>query len=279
MFSRIAVHLDDQANSSTRLALSIALAQEHDAALVGIYPDFNLPVYPFDESVVSRPVIAELQRQAQVDREAQRLHFQRMTKAAGVNWLLMEPLGWADASIALQAHYVDLLVLGVPLSSAPTRAGYAVAIPNFVESIVMAAGRPVLLIPDVDPPPNFGEHVLLCWDSSREAARALADAGPFLHNARSISILFIDQAEADEARFRDGLNAYCAAHLYCAPTFIRRKQIRAGVGAAILETADELGCDLIAMGAFAHSRLRDFVFGGATQGVLHNMRQAVVVSH
>ncbi len=173
------------------------------------------------------------------------------------------------ATAALHARYHDLVLLGLETDN-PT--SHATA-----ESMVFGSGRPVLLMPETMATGAF-DHVAIAWDGSRVAARAAADARPFIERARKVSVLTV--ADEKELVVEDGERLAAS---------LRRGGVEAeavvlyGKGAPVAKTlqdgARERGCGLIAMGGYGHSRVRDFVMGGATEGVLKTLSLPVMLSH
>ncbi len=133
-------------------------------------------------------------------------------------------------------------------------------------------------MPELSPITSI-EHVAIAWDGSRVAARAVADAAPLLHRAAKITVLTVvdekplhdrDAAERlAQALGRRGLKAQA----------MPAKAADCPIATALQERATEIGAGMLVMGAFGHSRLRDFVLGGATAGVLWDLRLPVLLSH
>ncbi len=188
-------------------------------------------------------------------------------------WRLLE--GSPHATVALHARYVDLTVVGQP-----DRDDHQVADAVTVTT-VMTSGRPVLAIPFAGEFPTIGERVLVAWNASREAARAVNDALPLLIGAKHVTILAInpqrgvaghgDVPAADIALHlaRHGLKAE-AAHTVARDI---------SDGEALLSYAADIGADLIVAGAYGHSRARELVFGGVTRTLIAEMTAPVLLSH
>jgi nucleotide-binding universal stress UspA family protein len=150
-----------------------------------------------------------------------------------------------------------------------------------IERVVMGAGRPVLVLPRQGTSELKLSDIIVGWNGHREAARAVFDALPLLKAANSVRLVWVDpQKEADLQ------GAVAGADL--AESLARHdvKAITEGLpsggidaGAALLQRANDIGAGLIVMGAYGHSRLREFVFGGATRLVLDKMTVPVLMSH
>ncbi len=179
------------------------------------------------------------------------------------------PAGLADIASA-HARYFDLTIIGL---EAGNMAAEATA-----EAVIFGSGRPVVLLPE-----NWEsqplDHIAVAWDGSRAAARAVGDAAFAFDRASRISVITVlDEKPIEErdaaARLVAALRAGGRVAEAIAP------QAEDGpIESTLQRTAMENGCGLLVMGGYGHSRLRDFVLGGATQGVLTNLGMPVLVSH
>lgn len=145
-----------------------------------------------------------------------------------------------------------------------------------IEPTLMEAQRPCLLIPATSSV-QIGKKVMVAWDSGPEAARALSGALPLLEEAAEVTVVTAQNREMD-AFAMDALQSY----LNCHGITIRAKQVPLGsapVGQVILSTAADLGADLLVMGAYGHSRIRELILGGATRYVIANATLAVMMVH
>ncbi len=150
---------------------------------------------------------------------------------------------------------------------------------KFAEHVLFEAGRPVVVVPPDHVGPFSCARVMIAWDHTRAAARALHDALPLLRLADELVMLSIGgekrfQTELDstaivEALARKGLKA----------RFAKVDMDSRTIGRALQDHALADGSDLLVMGAFGHSRLREFILGGATREVLDELRLPVLMSH
>jgi nucleotide-binding universal stress UspA family protein len=164
--------------------------------------------------------------------------------------------------------------LAIVSQSEPDRIGLE---DRIVEAALFESGRPVIVVPYIQKNGLKLDRVLVCWDGSRTAARALADAIPLLELAKSVEIVTVNNGhESDELHF-SGIGKHLARHGLTAET----KQITADVDVAstILSHAADSSADLIVMGGYGHSRLREFILGGVTRGILGAMTVPVLMSH
>lgn len=193
--------------------------------------------------------------------------------AAGVRFtgetLASEPALFGDHAAA-KARYHDLALVGMDRTNATAR--------MVAEGILFGSGRPALLMPEAAAAGGL-DRIAIAWDGSRVAARAVADAAPFLEKSSEIAVLTV----TDEKPLADGdAGGRLAARLvekgFAARPVSVRREGRA-IAAALQAEAEELGAGLLVMGGYGHSRLRDFVLGGATEGVLSELAMPVLLSH
>ena len=279
MLGRIAVHLGADNGCKRRIEVAIKLATEHQAELVGVYPFDVTPQEAYSGTALPSDVTKMIRERIQSDREQIKQDFLEATKAAGITAHWRMPKGPIDEALALHARYSRLLVM----SKAEDRQSTASPITtNLPETVIMAAGRPVMMVPSVGTLTTIGERVLFCWDKKREAARAFADAAPLLRAAKELVVLAIDE-DTESLREQDiqedDFSGLCTALGYPTPKVLLRSSKGVGVGNVILNTATDYGSDLIVMGAYGHSRMRQWIMGGASKTLLSSMAVPVMLSH
>lgn len=277
MYRRISVHLDHGFDCKRRIEAALALAKRHKAELVGIYANAAPPQYYYGESVLmsrSLGIIKELQAQS---RDVVETAFLEAAAEADVPAFMRAGTSSPSETVALLGRTTDLIVVSQE-NREDVEAAHEI---EFVEQTLLTAGRPVLAIPSSGEFPVIGDRVLCCWDGSREAARALADAAPILRLASHMVVLTMEEGAASpkhEAPFED-LATYCVAQGMPAPEHVRRDIKGVGVGSTILNAAADHSADLIVMGAYGHSKLRQWALGGATASILKSMTVPVMFSH
>jgi nucleotide-binding universal stress UspA family protein len=185
-----------------------------------------------------------------------------------------------DASTALnrRGRVNDLLVL----TQCDSRANEGQAFSNSqIESIILASARPVLMLPYANAVETLGTRVLVAWDDSHAAARAIADALPLLRRAQSVQVVLLNGlSREDEGGLSDDLASvaeWLARHGICARTQVDTTTIK--VSEALLSRAADQGADLIVMGAFGRARWRERILGGTTRDLLRSMTVPVLMSH
>jgi nucleotide-binding universal stress UspA family protein len=179
-------------------------------------------------------------------------------------------LGAALDVAATEARYFDLSVL--PWS------GETVLAQDMSEAVVFGSGRPAILVPPSVHPTRV-DHIAIAWDESRVAARALGDALLLLPKGGRISVLTVnDEKPLSGSDIAGSLSSSLERRGFKAKPF-SINLLGKTIAETLQETAMAEGAQLMAMGGFGHSRLRDFVLGGATQGVLSQLRLPTLLSH
>jgi len=275
-FRDILVHLDDSHSSAGRLDAAVTLAQAHGAHLTGLYvlPVIDSALYG---AAYAGPAVADIDLEA-VERRAQEheAEFRAATDQVGVRaeWRCVS--GDAAHQLILHGRCHDLSVLGQTDPQEPYSLSAGAG-----SQVILGVGRPVLVIPYIGAAPTLGERILLAWNGSREAARAFNDALPLLTAAAKVSIVIIDPAAGADAE-NNGAAAAMRLHLARHGIAATPVELPAGdidVGDELLSRAADEGADLIVMGAYGHSRLREIVLGGTTRHLLHCMTVPVLMSH
>ena len=147
-----------------------------------------------------------------------------------------------------------------------------------IEGALFGSGRPVLVVPYIQSSGLKLDRVTVCWDGGRNAARAVGDAMPFLRRAGTIDVVTVDRQE----RRNELVGARIATHLARHGLKVELKPIVApdsDVASAVLSFAADNSTDLIVMGGYGHTRLREFVLGGATSGILGSMTVPTLMAH
>ncbi|UCH72608.1 MAG: universal stress protein [Rhodospirillales bacterium] len=186
------------------------------------------------------------------------------------NWV--ETVGRPDASVARRGRVADLVVV-----SRPEAEGAVTTVAETLEAALLESGTP-LLVAAAPAAEVIGRHVAVAWNGGLESARALTAALPFLVEASAVSVIVVGSPAPPEADAA-AVQAYLARHGIT--TQIREIEAESGrtVGETLLATATEAGADLMVMGAYTHSRLRELVFGGVTREVLAAAGMPVLMTH
>jgi nucleotide-binding universal stress UspA family protein len=268
----IVAHVEGGPHDSAVLKMSAALAGRFGAGLEAVFANVP-PFIPASIDGILTPQIIEAQQAIYRERaKAAKALVDTVKLAQGKPvWTEVEGLA-ADAVIA-RARYADLAVLAQP---APEESDAATDYDSPAE-IVMSLGRPVLMVPYAGTFADTGKRVLAAWSGTRESARALADALPFLAGASEVTVLTVNP-EGDAGSMEADLKRWLTAHGVKGKTRVAHtKDIE--VGDVLLSAAADLSADLIVMGAYGRSRLRELVLGGATHSIFRHMTAPVLMSH
>ena len=267
MIKTVLLHLGGDAGRAARQKEALRLAAEHGAAVLGAAA-LAPPIAGYGEVPVAVELLQAQREQAQAQAEAMGREFKAAADGAGIDadWLAEE--GDAADVLARFAGSADLLVL----SQEEPGAGLGVA-----DDLVLRAAPPVLFLPYAGAWDEIGRRVLVAWNGSREAARAMRDALPFLARAGQVTLVAADLAPSREAELGRA-RAFLERHGVAAKA---RKLSGTDVeaGDVLLNAIADEGADLLVMGAYGHSRLRELVLGGATRHVLRHMTAPVLMSH
>ena len=275
-YKTILVHIDSGSRCPARLDIGIRLAARFDAHLVGLHALSMLHIPGYAVAEAGAGIIDTHRRLALADAQRAEAAFRRAVDRAGLpNAEWRASLEDASKVVALHARYADLAIIGQP-DPAGNDSGVD---PALAYRLVLAVGRPVLVIPYVGQFDAVGKRVLLAWNGTREATRAVVDALPFLGTADVVNVVAVNpdgRSHGDEAGADIGL--YLARHgvkVKVAPV----KGTDIDAGNELLSRAADLSADLIVMGAYGHSRLSELVLGGATRTIFESMTVPVLMAH
>jgi nucleotide-binding universal stress UspA family protein len=275
----LVVHVDPTERGEVRAELAGALGWRHGAHVIGLHVIEPLPsagYFPADIGLYAGgEALHELIRQRAIEAadQAER-RFREPLRRHGVNGEWRVTQGGIAAQLAYQARCVDLVIVG---QLDPDRPPFGSAVPP-PEQIVLSSGRPVLVVPNAARFQGIGDRVLVAWNGGREAARAVNDALPFLVKASSVTVLTVNPEVARAEAPAVDIIRHLARHGVRADA-THKLAADIGVGDALLNHATELPTDLVVMGAYGYSCLRELVLGGATRSVLRHMTVPVLMSH
>lgn len=274
MYKSLLVYLDATTGATAPLDVALELAQAHDAHLTGIsaLPPFDAPVFAaaqFPAEIVEQINGQRHERLGEMEKAfADKLRAADWSSRS--QWVTSD-LHPADAIVDI-GRATDLVVVGQsqPGETDPQR----MTVPD---EIVVELGRPMLAVPYVPRPATLAKRILVAWNNTREGARAVHDAMPLLRGAETIEILTVNP-EAEETVPGADIADYLARH-GLEVTVNRSMGEDIAVADALLNRASDGAFDLIVMGAYGHSRMREVVLGGATRGILEHMTVPVLMSH
>ena len=279
-FKNLLVHVGLDPATDHRLDASFALAKAHNAHLAAFYL-VGEPYIPPSVGI-SLPLDVVAEQREENEREAnnylaaarERAESEQIAIEVRQETSIVD--SWNER-LAHQARHVDMVIMGQANPDHSTYADYRV----LAESSFLASGRPALIIPYTGYRKMPPQHVICAWDGSREATRAINDAIPILENAESIVLVVVD-ADSLGDDVGEAPGADIATHLARHNISVEVKQITSGsvsIGDALLTDATDSAADLIVMGGYSHSRIRETIFGGTTRHILDCMTVPVLISH
>jgi len=273
------VIVDDSLGSASRVETALVMARKYNAHLTGVYiqniellsPE-RMRDLPSSHKKLAPDHVNKSEKEASTQAEQ---NFQEQTAAAEwgskSDWRLIH--GNPNDIVSTISRYADLVLVG---QAGPASGNTEIVDPGVV---VSTSGRPMLVVPQEFKPKGFsGEHVVLGWNGSREAASAIADSISIIETKTKVSILtFQSPADLPEC-FNFDIGVYLSRHGVQAE-YVDLKSRSGDHGMDIVNFAVEHKADLIVMGAYTSSRLTQSIFGGATRTVLANMKTPVFLSH
>jgi len=278
-FKNILVHVDTSSQCKHRLDVATNLARGFGAHLSAIYavPPALSAMMMTTEYFPAELVAEQEERERERAKEAKAAFDKYMAGSDIVaEWRQRE--GTLASVVAMNARYADIAVV----SQADPSSEYSGEAMELPADVALTAGRPVLVIPYIGGSwKTLGSHVLVGWNASREATRAVNDALPLLQRAKKVTVLAIDPERGVEGH-GEVPSADIALHLARHGVKAEAAQTISGdidVGDAILSRASDLGADLIVIGAYGHSRVREIILGGVTRHLLQHMTAPILMSH
>ena len=258
-FRDILVYLSAGDNAAARVGAAIALAQLHGARLAGVE--------------VNHPSVYETDRAPEATDSGE--HFLMLARAAGIEHVFHvasrdDAAGWRG----LYAHYTDLVI-----APSASEADAGLVLRGVPEDVLVNAGVPVVVIPDLWKPVPLGRRVMVSWNASREATRAVHDAMPFLTRAESVTIFAFD-ARHDVLREEcDLLQNHLAQHGVAVSLFPWPGTGDIDPVSAMFSCLSESDADLIVAGGYGHSRLMERMLGGVSRTLARTLTVPVLMSH
>jgi nucleotide-binding universal stress UspA family protein len=279
-YKTILVHCNDLRRVERIVSAAAAMAERHQAHLIGLSVAPPVRVLPVGMPGAPDALVIDEHAQAyRRDNLAMRAAFEAAARARRLTFEWCEEDAGASTVVEVVVRYAsgaDLTVASQRDPGWPESDSLDVAVQVAVE-----AGRPILIIPNEGVHARIGTTVLVAWNGRREATRAAFEALPLLQRAKEVKVLTLGpEAESEAAR------DLAAAHL-CAGLarhgvscqLIDGPSSSGSVGATLMSRATEHRADLLVMGCYGHSRLSEFLLGGATRHVLTHMTIPVLMSH
>ena len=277
-FRSLLVHLDDSERCSHRLGVATRVAHEFTAQLVGVYLVPTPELTPTIAALLPESVVKQRLRvtgEAQDLAEARFCETSQRANLVAIEW--RAPAGDPVDAIAAHTRGADLAIVGQPHPGDFD----AAFVGELANAAVLYGGRPVLIVPHSGAVGAVGKTVFVAWNDSKESARAVADALSILAKAKQVIVMSINTSD-DEGRSE----GHGVAHI---DAYLRRHRVVAAVrhiddadadvGELLLAQAQGVGADLMVMGAYGHTALRERMLGGVTRTILTKATMPVLMSH
>lgn len=278
-YKTILAYLPDRQNAEKLLDATLPIARRNDAHVIGLHVIPRVPVmYAVAAAEIPPDVIAQQEEMLQREADALKDYFNERCERAGARgeWRCNK-IERADlaSDIVSQTLCADLVVM---TQQEEDPFGLSSDLPS---RVVVDTGRPVLILPRYVKVSEIAKHVVVAWNGSREAARAAFDAIPFMKHADTVKVLAIDpqcRQGYDSIALGDEISLCLARHDVSAEAKVSTSG-SISVGDELLNRLTDEGCDLLVMGCYGHSRLRETLFGGVTRELLEHMTAPVLMSH
>ncbi|MEJ2212776.1 MAG: universal stress protein [Gammaproteobacteria bacterium] len=273
-YQDILVFLDDGTTNDTRVKSGFKLAKQHDASLTGVALATMKPrKVKTDSSMVRRRMSQEM---------AEKLvgEFTDQALREGVAAKSIIIAGNADESTVKMAHYshnYDLLILRQPN---PDHENYS-RLTQLSETILLKSGRPILFMPYIGTEKCPGERVMISWDGTAAACRAVHNAIPVLQNASEVVLLIVEN-DKTRANLPTAIVEGFVEHLHNHGVQVTVRRVLQGtydIATVILNEIAETGTDLLIMGGYGKPSFQQKIFGGVTRSILSSMIIPVLMSH
>ena len=278
VYKTILVHCDADKSVAVRLATAVGLAERYQAHLVGLHarPPFQPPAFT-DGSYPMDLFFTEYEAAVKAGEATASAAFVQAVKGRGITTEWRSADGLADDVLTLHSRYADLTVVG---QNDPETSGAPLP-SDLPESVALATGRGTLVVPYVGGGKVPGSNVMLCWNASRESARAASEALPLLKAASNVIVLIVEPRTSSEGHgAMPGADVATWLGRHGVKVAVQRDVAADGdVGGVILSRVMDHGSDLIVMGIYGHSRLREMVLGGASRTLLARMTVPVLMAH
>jgi nucleotide-binding universal stress UspA family protein len=274
-YKTILVALTELDRMTELIGAARALGARYQAHVTGLFVVPAVQIYP-SAGMGALPDVYDGNRKIYMDQlEAVRARFEDGMSDDGLSYAFHKvdaPTALLSSTVVEQGRDADLIVVSA------TDVGETLGVePDFVQRVVLSAGRPVLVLPHAGPINLAPDVVLVGWDNGREAARAVFDSMPLLRKAGKVLVARVDEtprgslsgAGIAESLSRHGVKA----------EVVNVPSDGLGAGAALLRAAHDHGAGLVVMGAYGHSRFTEFVFGGATRHAIRNIDRPLLMSH
>ncbi len=279
-FKTVLVLLDASDDTAERLDMACRLARHHEAhlsvlALSQQFTPYVSAALDGGSVAIDLELINESKARAQSIAALAKKRIDSHNQLGDVRWASHDTFGLREA-VGLQGRHADLIIAGQPIEDQFIGLREAA-----FEGALLYSGRPVLLAPSNWQGPAQFNNIVLAWDASQQAARALGAATPLVQQAETMTVVVVDP-EPTHAGFGEEPGADIALHLarHCPNVELDRIPTSGdSVAQALLTRTTAASGDLIIMGGYGHSLLRESFFGGVTREIIHQTSVPLLLSH
>jgi nucleotide-binding universal stress UspA family protein len=278
-YKDLLVHVDDSNACRHRIAAAIALAKRHDARVCAVALALKSTISTYIGIDIPASLTETQKELVAKAAESSIAKFEATAKQAGVNYcskIINCSATKAPARLSFHARHADISFVGQPN---PDDAGVSFQ-ESLLEGVLFASGRPVYVVPYIGRRDLKVRKAVIAWDGGKKAVRAVNDAIPLLQGRAEVIVLVIN-AEKRKNAHGDKPGEDIAAHLerHGIKTKVDRQSFPdMPADTIILNYLSDAGADLLVMGAYGHSRLREKAFGGVTNTIMHQMTTPVLMS-
>ena len=277
MIADVLIHVPTDKEPDAGVQYGLSVANAFKAHVTGLTFALEPLVAPMYFGAVPGEIFEDFRRDAEQTASEAAARFQKSAEGAGCTVdtrVVTATIDGAADAIGRLARVYDLTILTQPNPDKPGPE------PALLEAALFESGRGVLIVPYVQKKPIEFDRVLIAWDGGRPATRALSEARPFLAKAKQVEILVVESGKPDLQMVPGAdLARHLARHNF--KVELRRAVVpsNADIDATILNEISDSDVDLVVMGGYGHNRLRQFVLGGVTRGILESMTAPVLMAH
>lgn len=270
------IHFAPDNRNDACLNAGASIAANFESHVVGLFtfppPTPLVPGYELGSAAIATAINEELEAAAKTCAEW-KSKFESRLSEAGTSCEWHEDRNDPRKAMVTHAHYADLAIVAQPEHGFPLSA----VAPGWPADIITASGCPVLVIPYAGDFATVGKRALVAWNASKEATRAVRDSLPLLARSEKTFVFSVNPPEADHIPGAE-MSHFLARH---GVNVEARHTVAYDIDAAdaILNAVSDVSADLLVMGAYGHSRMRELVLGGVTRHILHHMTAPVLMSH
>jgi nucleotide-binding universal stress UspA family protein len=272
----IVIFIDGHTEKAGILEFASLLAEEHGARLISVFMQPEPAITPAETFARGKGMLSVIEvHRAELEgiETHHRALFEDIVRHHGIRseW---RSLPYLSSEVGVHAYYADLVVI-----ARPEPAGQTAGPPGLAESLVLTSGRPIIVFPPRSTVSRV-RRILVGWNARRESIRAVADALPLLVRAEAVEVLVVDH-ERQPAGHGQEPGADIARHLARHGAHVEVRRLSSDgeeVGRLLLSQAAAFGADLVVMGAYGHSHLSEWMFGGVTRTVLREAGLPVLMS-